>query len=158
MAFTAGQKLRASELRPAVLSLRRITSQAIPQLVWTAVSWNSEVIDTDGAWSSGAPTEVVIPKTGYWMVAASVKFEPSATGSARGIRYFVDGVTPDGCELLAPPNTGATRRSGVSLTAILPLTQGDVLTISAYQDSGGNLNVGTIVSYAPTLDILFIRD
>lgn len=158
MAFAAGQKLRASELRPPVISLRRNTAQAITSAVWNDVSWNSELIDTDGAWTAAAPTQVIIPKTGYYLVSASIGFEPSTVGASRGVELNVDGALVDGGEVLVVPSASGSRRAIAAVTLILSLTLGDVVTVKAFQDSGAALNIGVTSQYFPSLNIAYLRD
>lgn len=157
MPFTAGQKLRASELRPPMVSLRRNTAQSITNASWSNnLSWNSEVIDTDGAWAAGTPTQIIIPRSGNWGLRSVMRFESNATG-IRGVRFVVDGVVPDGCELQFPTLAAGFRPSG-TLSVFLPLTAGDIIIVNAYQNSGGALDTAVAVSHAPTFDAWFVRD
>lgn len=157
MPFAAGQKLRASELRSPVCVVKRITAQSITNAIWTDMSWNSEVVDTHGMWAAGAPTDLVFRRTGYYLVSVSIGFDAIGTGQSRGVRISVGGAIVDGGEVVMNPSPSG-RMSVPMQSMILSVTNGNVLKIAAFQDTGAALNTSPALPYAPQVSIAFQGD
>ena len=113
------------------------------------VEWDTLDWDTDGFTDIGGanPEQITIPSglAGWYQVSASVAMEANATG-----RRIFDIETPStGNRLisssLAPLSSGVAR---TNLSGLLYLDEGDSIQLSAYQDSGGNLEFGVAGTYA----------
>lgn len=124
----------------------RTTAQSIPNAAWTAISFNSELTDSDGMVDiAGQPTRVTCVTPGNYDIHASVAMTANATGM-RGIRihHFNNAGASQGIygSHIHLSNTAATGSNLVTSTAI-PLAAGDYIQIEVYQSSGGALNTVT---------------
>lgn len=139
----AGRRARARVTRSSVQTL---TSGAV-----TAVAFDA--LDTHGSpssmWSSGAPTQIVIPWDGWYSVTANVAFDVNATGFR--LAYIAAGATRLAEELVAA-NTASAAPTTLSMTTIAWLPSGTAVTLMVDQTSGGSLNVITS-EVLPTLTV-----
>lgn len=121
--------------------LERTSSQSIPDADRTPVEWGSAAYDTVGAWSSGAPSDIVVPTLAdYARVTCSLTLASNATGR-RELISLVDG-SPTVGHLrqlkAASPSSDTTLEES---SAIMPVTSGAVITIEVLQNSGGSLDL-----------------
>lgn len=56
---------------PCGCRVYRNSTQSIPSGTVTALSWNTEVADTDNCWSSGNPTRLVASRSGYYLIGCN---------------------------------------------------------------------------------------
>jgi len=123
----------------AAFELSNSVAQSIPNATTTAVSFDTNLIDTSGL--KTAPTTVTIPTAGagLWLIGYSLNFFQAATGirqawmrknSSAGDRYGID------------MDTGtASRPSALGGSALLRLAATDTLQLTAIQDSGAAQNI-----------------
>ena len=122
--------------------LEKITSlQSISNATATAITFNSEVFDTDGFHDNTTNnTRITIPsgKAGKYLLIAQVSFAANATG-ARIIKLYKNGTLFQLASVTsAAPATDFTVLTG---TNIVSATVGDYFELFAEQSSGGNLNL-----------------
>lgn len=131
--------------------LQRSATQSIPDSTNTLITWQTEVFDYGGWWSSG--TNVVVPSgaipSGFTSIAvqcyARAEFAASAVGTRR-LRILIDGASAGGSN-----TTGISGdTTDLDTTVITTVTAGQVITLEAYQSSGGALTVGANVTIAVT--------
>jgi len=77
---------------------------------------------------------------GYYLVTATAFFAASATAQRR-LYFQKNGVTAV-CGLAVAPSSAAAA-NGISNTCLITLAASDYIEVLVFQDSGGNLNVGT---------------
>lgn len=137
------------------VELTRAAATSIPNTTDTTITWSAEVSDIGGWYTSG--TDIIVPSgaipPGYTTIAAIAwvrgQFAANATGY-RTMRLSVNG-TPT----IAPTFPGISGDTAVVAYSypILGLEAGDIITIDAYQNSGGALNVSnsriSLVRFAP---------
>jgi hypothetical protein len=134
--------------QPGILSVRqRTTNFAIANAVSTTVPLNTVVVENGITWDT-PNSRWVIPRDGRYQVSAQVHFNTSATGYRR-------------CEIRQngayrafgqPSSQGPTSYGvGVSASIALKCAAGDVVSITALQGSGGNLDVYGDASQGPTV-------
>lgn len=122
------------------------TSQSIPNNTVTAVTFNSERWDTDVIHDNATNNSRLTCKTaGVYAIGANVRFASNATGM-RSLRLRLNGVTD-----IAEENR--TALSGVATVFIVfteyPLVVNDYIEVSAFQNSGGSLNIEQDGTYLP---------
>ena len=122
--------------------LEKITSgQSISNATATAVTFNSEVFDTDGFHDNSTNnSRITIPsgKAGKYLLTAQVSFAANATG-ARIIKIYKNGsLLMLGNVLSAAPSTDFTV---INNTTLVDAAVGDYFEVFAEQSSGGNLNL-----------------
>ena len=121
------------------VNVYRNTAQSIPNATTTPVSFNTESYDTDDYWSSGNPTGIIIPETGYYHITAQIRW---AYTSNVGERYAWIIVNNTG-ELfsLNAKNTTSTDNADHNISVDLHLNKNDYVQIMVYQNCGGALNL-----------------
>lgn len=118
-------------------NVTRASSQSISNATWTLITYTTETFDTDGYWSAGSPTKLIIPETGYYLVGCITKFAANANNEPE-IMIYINGSTP------ATRVTGGTRPTGhsqLNISVVNAYTKNDYLEAKVYQNSGGALNV-----------------
>lgn len=120
-------------------------TQSISNSSDTTLTWNTESYDTDAFHSTSSNTNrITIPAGlgGYYLIAASVRFE-AATGGDR--RVWVE---DDGGTILARQIARGATSSYAHLTVgfIWPLAAGDWVSARVFQDSGGAIDVDKSVT------------
>lgn len=132
---------------PPVVRLTAGTVTSTGNAAFTTITWDTEVIDTDGMWSSG--TAATVQTSGVYMVGASITWDANATGD-RSMNVAVNGTAR-----IVAEGKSATVTTTFAPVGLLSLTAGQVLGVRAFQNSGGNLNVGTS-PYSPVLWAQFV--
>lgn len=118
------------------------TTQALVTATFTALNFNSEDFQTGTLHSTVTNnSRVTIATAGVYCFTGTVAFAANATGQ-RVIVIKVNGTTY--YDKLAFPNNGAGNTFEAQITKLLSLAAGDYVELFAYQDSGGNLNVGDV--------------
>jgi hypothetical protein len=102
---------------------------------YQTVVYDTEIFDSHNSYNTSTG-EFTAPKSGKYEVDGVISFASSASGT-RYIQVFVNAV---GDSVLGGQNTSATGQAVVSGSTTLDLAKGDVVTVRAYQNSGGNLN------------------
>ena len=75
--------------RAAAAAQRATSNQSIPNLVWTAIAFDTELHDNDGIFVIGAPTRLTIQTDGIYVFSGFFVFDTDPTpgdGAAAGIR------------------------------------------------------------------------
>lgn len=117
------------------------TTASISNNSVTEVSWDTEVIDTHGMWSTADRTAIFVPIAGHYIAAITVRFASQATAAGiRQVRVNVNGAEDMQLNFPAPSNLNATNIA-VHLTWPLDLAANDDVGFSVFQNSGGALNI-----------------
>jgi hypothetical protein len=118
----------------------RASNQTISNATFVAIAFTSEDFDTDGFHDNSTNnTRLTIPagKGGYYWVYGSFMYAPNATG--RRDIYIFKNTTLSKFHVF--PATSSTIANSVSIGAVINLAAGDYVTLQAYQESGGNLDI-----------------
>jgi len=115
----------------------RVSSLAIPNGAWTAVDWDDNADLMSGVSSTNA---IVARRSGIWQATAGVSWASNATGT-RGVRVKVNGVVVTGSQVRITASDA--NQKDISTSVAFQAAQGDTVTVEAYQDSGGALNMLT---------------
>lgn len=123
----------------SAVKLNRTSSQSIPDNTWTAITWNNQIGDLGGWWSSG--TNIVMPSdypagvTSFFVdIAIAVAFAANASGT-RGIRTLQNGSVVEQYSIGAPPDVALIAVP----TSMFTVNQADIITMEVFQNSGGAL-------------------
>ncbi len=121
------------------------SSVTIPNSTSTILSFDTETYDTAGMFDSLANTQIAIPIDGVYLVQGSISWVGNLTG-IRESSIFINAV---GNVAISGPSaaTGVKQQP----TFVGRLSAGDLITLKVFQNSGGNLNVGTSNGVGPTL-------
>lgn len=111
----------------------RNSTQAITGSQWNALSWNTEISDTDACWSAGIPTKMYAKTTGYYMAGGGC--------NSSGINIFAS-VRVNGSTYVTTNNAG-TAVSVCSGMIYLDADAGDYVEICAYPASNCTIAAGT---------------
>src|SRR5690349_3446201 len=113
----------------------REAAQSIPNSAETDISWDTQLVDTDGMITTPS-TNITIQRPGVYILQHSVDFVPNTTG----IRTTHIGV--NGNEIAENGGDPSTiSDTGLVCSAITALNQNDVVTAWVYQSSGAALNI-----------------
>jgi hypothetical protein len=99
-------------------------------------------------WFSAANDRITIGQAGFYCVTANIAFAANATGR-RILGINVNGSDAGNIAVLAAP-AGATT---LSVSTNLYLAAGDLVTISALQQSGGALSTVVVAGVYPALSV-----
>lgn len=142
-------RLDAIEAAQPFVSLTRTTLQTLTTGVTTAIAFNNELNDASGFHAPNS-TDLVVPAgmAGLYVIQAQVGFVANAGGNQRNAIIRVNGaiiamgVIPPGGASLAP-----------TVGLITRLAVGDIVTVAAHQNSGGNLDTSTAAGFLPAVQM-----
>jgi hypothetical protein len=119
----------------------RSTTQSINNTSLTALSWDTEVYDTDGCWDVGTPTHLTAARDGYYMAGGSIYMTAATNNAASAILLYV---RKNGTTILQSNaiHTIAGKLLFLEVTAgMFWLSAGDYVEVLIYHDEGGAKNV-----------------
>jgi hypothetical protein len=100
------------------------------------------------SWFSNANDRITIGQDGFYAVSANIAFAANATGR-RALNIIVNGADAGGIQVLASP-AGSTI---LAVSTNLYLASGDLVTMSAIQQSGGALSTVVVAGVYPALSV-----
>ena len=127
---------------PPIVIVRRAANQSIANNSIDIVSFDTEDVDTDGCFAATS-TNITIQTTGVYHINAIVAFA-SNTAGGRDIGIRKNGTI----EFASGSNPNVNFAMNTNITGHLSLTASDVITLYAYQNSGGALNATARLSLA----------
>ena len=136
-------------------SLTKSANQSISTATATAVTWDTELKDTDAFHSTSSNTSrITIPagKAGMYLVTGQLSFASNSTGlrnceiKKNGVGYFIPWVSPA---------TNGDWSAG-SISNIIELAETDYIELFAYQNSGGNLNINGGATYGAVFQVQYL--
>jgi hypothetical protein len=104
-----------------------LATQVFLTATLTEISWDTEDIDTAGFFSSITPTDIVIPKTGYYRVHLAVYSGQEGNGTSYTVNLKRNAT-------LLVDETMAAYQSGIYDLTLL-LEAGDVITLSGAEEN-----------------------
>ncbi len=127
-------------------------AQSIASGTGVSLSFDTSQRDTDGYYSSAAPTRLTVPTGlgGEYLVSAHVEYAANATGH-RHLFIRLNGVTALVTDIRLA--LGSTLPTRMSVQAQVPLAAGDYVEVRVFQDSGGALSV-TNTTFSPRLTLV----
>ncbi|WPK12224.1 hypothetical protein R6U77_00625 [Lysinibacillus louembei] len=123
-------------------------SKNLPSTTWTNVGWDVMGIDTENFVSQSNNTEIVINKSGEYLITTNVIITGTANKGYRNVMITKNG------NYLAYQNNSTTDIGIPTIrtvcTVVEHLEVGDIIEIRAYQDSGIELSIGVESSFSIT--------
>jgi hypothetical protein len=107
------------------------------------MSFDSELFDTDAfhdTVTNNGRFTIPTGKAGKYLVVARAAFATNATGK-RGGRVLKNGTAVAGSPVIVEAVEMASASTIVAFSVIVDVAVGDYITVEAYQDSGGNLDI-----------------
>jgi hypothetical protein len=125
--------------------LTNSAAQSIANNTYTALTFNTESLDTDGFHSTVTNTNrITIPagKAGKYLITVMASFTANGTG-ARELFLLVNDTQPSGSatKFSTEDQPNASFNSSLVGSIVLDLTVGDYVNASVFQASGGALNI-----------------
>lgn len=155
--FFAGQKLTGTLLNllgayvvfwanPPSFRMNQSVTQSVPNLTNTQITMDSPQWDSDSGRNVGSPYSYVIPAgmTGRWQFSWGVAWPFNSTGSRVAVLYR-NGAPSVGSTDDVAANNDFTDESS---TATVAVNAGDVMSVWAYQNSGGALSTAANTQFA----------
>jgi len=119
----------------------RSTTQSINSDTWdNPISYDTEIEDTDGCWSSGNPTRLVSGHDGCYVVSASFVLETSNLDDKR----VYAGIRKNGTHFVAQDMARSDAGAGSvprTITRVVKLEAGEYVEICVYHDVGIAKNI-----------------
>lgn len=145
---------RDQEWKP-ILQLTRATDQTIATGTdGAAVSWSTAVKQVNLTWVIGTPTLATIVVAGWYEILASASFAANDTGFRRlKILRNSDLIG----STYTPAIATANQSTMFSASAYAYFAIGDTVSLTAIQNSGGNLALSAADYHSPYLTIRFDR-
>lgn len=166
-AFVVG-KARASDmellrlalsfsLNPPIAELRQTVAQTLTTGVTTAITFTTEDVDSvNGHDTVTNPDRYTAVYAGWYQVSGGCSFAASAVGQ-RIVVPTVNGTLVNG--------SGADVQSTAALTCFIPirtkliyLNVGDFVQLTAFQNSGGNLNTDVTTYQQPNISVRWVSN
>jgi hypothetical protein len=135
--------------------LTKSANQSISNTTNTAITFDTELEDTDGFHSTVTNTSrITIPagKAGFYLISGQINYASNAVGVRHGNIY------KNGSLLSVAWLVGATNGdwTGGSVSQIVELAETDYVELFAYQNSTGNLNVNGGNTYGAAFQVQFL--
>lgn len=149
MTMVSGHKVTAAEwnsnvrdavnflLNPDAAQSYQSAAQSIPNGADTAVALDTNEINVNGMWATGANTKFTAANAGTYRCSGQVTFTSNANG-LREAFFRVNGSTVLKRPVYSPPNTNTFTATAPAVR--IHLNAGDYVELCAYQNSGGALN------------------
>lgn len=144
---TAITALDAAIAATSIAGIARVTAyngsaQSLTTATSTALTFDGELFDTAAMHSGGGTSsQFLAPATGVYMLTCTAQFAANATGQ-RSLKARTNGTTDLIGGAVVVGNAGGAIATTVTCLYIQALTAADYIEFMAFQDSGGNLNVG----------------
>ena len=136
-------------------SLYKSANQSISSSVQTAITFDTELKDTDGFHSTSSNTpRITIPagKAGFYLITGQVNYAANATG-LRNCELRKNGTAF--ATLFAMPAVSGDW-TGSSYSQIQELAVADYIELFGYQTSGGSLNINGGNTYGTTFQVQYL--
>jgi hypothetical protein len=143
MIVSSGVNTWFNAIRPpvAMVLVNRMTTQAIPNVTNTAISWENVQINEVGIYNAGNPTRLTVP-VGFSRArfTAGVFWAPNNTGTRNvTIRKNLAG---GGFTDIAYDVSPAQNETGRALSSLEPVVAGDFFEMFVSHNVGAALNIG----------------
>lgn len=140
VADTTGPTLNNNELSLQTISVKAFltTGSHTSSSTYQTIVYDNEIFDSHNAYNSSTG-EFTAPKSGKYEVDGVISFLSNGTGT-RYLQVYVNGSADS---LLGGLNLAGTGQVVCSGNTTLNLEKGDVVTLRAYQTSGGTLGYAT---------------
>lgn len=111
----------------------------------TAITFATEIFDTDEIWDVGAPTRLTCKTTGIYLITANAKF------AVQQVWY----IKHNGSTVIAQHNSSATG-APITLTTVYALTANDYVELFIHNSAGTSQNVEAESNYSPVFSMVYL--
>lgn len=140
-----------------VCECRQTVAQSIPNVSGTALSFNTNDVDTDSGHSTVTNNSRYTAKTrGRFQVSGGISYAAHADSNAREVEIQVNGASIGGTDICVIGFSADNTRIGTRVKSIFLNGSTDFVQIVGFQASGGALN--TVISSAqqPHMNVRWI--
>lgn len=140
----------------------QLTANAATSLVngvWTAVNFDTEVIDTDSQHSTVSNTSRVVIGTtlGWYRCSGVVTFSGSATGSRYGAKLALNGTDVNGAQnLFANYSSSVQQTASLAAIFVQSTLSTDYVELLGFQSSGGAMNTQITSALRPCFSVEYM--
>ncbi|RJP53632.1 MAG: hypothetical protein C4583_04400 [Anaerolineaceae bacterium] len=154
---TAGQALRSDGTNSAWggmrgASVKRTTNQSIATSSYTAISWNSEVLDTAAFYASGSPTRFTIPRTSNFLIGAKAEFAAFGYTGYGELKIY-----KNGSSVYLEDSAYSVAAGGVAVRlntiGLLAASAGDYFEAYVWQNTGDTVNLSANRCFFYIIDV-----
>lgn len=140
-----------------VCFVKQTVAQSIPNNALTALTFDTEILDTDNLHSTASNTSrVVIGGTlGWWRVTGHYLNNVNVSGTRVGVAVALNGTTQTPEPLFFAAGTAAT--SAVVTTLVQATASTDYVELQAFQASGSAQSTGSGAPFQSTLLVEYVR-
>jgi hypothetical protein len=118
---------------------------SIPDATYTAITFNSEVFDTDDYHSTASNTSrLTVPVAGYYLITCSLNWASPGTNCTFRTQFVVNGTTT-----IAGDGFKDDVAVNLMRAAVVQLAASDYVEIEVRQNTGSSLNLNAASGYAP---------
>lgn len=135
-------------LAPALCQVRSAANQSLPNNAFTALTFDTEDVDTTGMHSTVSNTaRLTAVYPGWYDVDAIASQASVASATQRAVRFTVNGTTLNGSGASV---VGATQIISIPCSpGLVFLNVGDFTTVDMFHNTGGALNTAASGGYQP---------
>ena len=131
--------------RPRV-TVTRSAGQVLSTGVNTAITWDTESVDTDGIHSTSSNTSrLTVPAglAGMWAIGYVIEWSSPAAAGQRVCWVSINGATGTRLAYSASPTVATTDTPALTGFCLLPLAVGDYVEVYGFQNSGASASAAT---------------
>lgn len=157
MAFSAGQRLNASDLNGPIAILRQSVAQSLTDAAFTTITFDTEDLDTHNGHSTSVNTSrYTAQKAGRHLFVGGIGFAINSVG-ARGSRWLLNGAGIGRGQSMYG-NAGGTLVTLITTRiVVVSMVVGDYVELQAYQASGGALNTAVLGTQESHIDVWYLN-
>lgn len=146
---TNGTKWRSPGAGPHV-SVVRAATQSIPDSTFTAIAWDTELVDTDGMWVPASQTRLTCARSGTYLLTASAAVN-AIWGGRVGVAAIRSGSN------IAMRLRRADDSVAATVSKQITMTVGQWIEIHMFQNSGAARNTFTSLDSRPNVELTWLR-
>jgi hypothetical protein len=135
--------LRADSIGQVAAIGSRAAAQAIPHATWTNVQWDTEALDTNDAFATGASAAFVAPFAGRYLISAAIHMSVTGLSGYCDLGVALNGASSPSRSLSLAHATGVGGCT-VSGSSTFDLAAGDSVKIQVFQSVTGSASRNTL--------------
>ena len=132
--------------------VRRSTNQSIVTATNTAISFDTERVDTGAMWDVADPTKIVFQTPGRYLIGARVRFAADATGTYRSLVLEANANLALAAQISVPG--GVAFDLGVVSYELF--AAGDYIRAMVQHDAVGNVNITAGNPFSPRMWAVYV--
>lgn len=139
---------------PPIAYLTQSSAQSIPTATFTAITFNTEVIDTAGGHSDVTNnSRYTAQKAGYYLLGGGVTF--ASNSGFKATRWAKNGSSIAGSQMDVTSSAGA-EWPVMARTIVVQLSISDYVELQGYHEVGVNHNTGISADTRSSMSVVFL--